>query len=67
LDQAVWHWGLQYAKFAVTAAMFTLGLRKRLLARRFSPLSAEEEAAYSRCIETIRGVRLTAARDIGNG
>jgi glycosyltransferase involved in cell wall biosynthesis len=51
--QAIWHAGIQYVKFAITAAMFGLGMRERLMSRRFTPLSAEQEAFYTDELETI--------------
>jgi hypothetical protein len=49
---------VQHGKFALTAAMFALGLRGRLLARRYAPLDGEQRAAYAREIETVRSVQL---------
>jgi len=51
--QAIWYAGMQYVKFAVTAAMFGLGMREGLMSRRFTPLSAEQEAFYTHELETI--------------
>jgi len=54
LDRAVWYAGVQYAKAAVTVGMFCTGLRRRLLAHRFDPLTAAERAAHVRALEQIR-------------
>ena len=46
LHQAAFHWGIQHAKFAVTALGFAVGLRRKLMAHRFEPLSEEQEQSY---------------------
>ena len=59
LDQAVWHWLIQYGKFAATTLMFATGWRSRLMARRFKALSGAERAAYDAELEKIRSLPLT--------
>ena len=44
--QGALHWGIQHAKFAVTALAFASGLRLRLMAHRFQPLSDEQKRTY---------------------
>jgi glycosyltransferase involved in cell wall biosynthesis len=56
--QAAANWLLQYAKFGITLAMFLTGLRKKLMARRFTKLSENDIAFYRQEIEKIKKVKL---------
>jgi len=49
---------VQYSKFAATVLIFSTGLRKKLMARRFEPLSYEELSYYKREIERIKKTEL---------
>jgi glycosyltransferase involved in cell wall biosynthesis len=46
ISRAAVHWGIQHAKFAVTALAFGTGLRRKLMARRFQPLSEGQKRRY---------------------
>ncbi len=53
LFRAMLHWGIQHAKFAVTALAFAVGLRRKLMAWRFRPMSAEQKQTYAEDLKRI--------------
>lgn len=54
LSSAAYHWCIQYAKFAVTTLAFATGQRRKLMAHRFKPLSAEQEQCYQADMNLIK-------------
>lgn len=60
--QALTNWAIQYGKFATTMLMFTSGLRKRLMARRFKSLADMDMAFYTQEIRKIKSIELPIRR-----
>jgi glycosyltransferase involved in cell wall biosynthesis len=57
-DLAVWQSVIHAAKAAATIALFCLGLRQRLMARWFQPLTDAERAGHARILEQIRNLAI---------
>ena len=46
IGRALYHWCVQHAKLGVVVLSFATGLRRKLLARRFQPLSKQQQMTY---------------------
>ncbi len=61
------NWFVQYGKFAATVLMFSTGLRKKLMARRFERLSDADMACYNQEICKIKSAKLPLRSDVQEG
>ncbi len=56
--QALASWLVQYGKFAVTVFMFAVGLRDKLMARRYDALTDEDRKSRLQEIEAIKNIKI---------
>jgi glycosyltransferase involved in cell wall biosynthesis len=52
------NWVIQYGKFVVTVLMFATGLRKKLMAKRYNPISDRDLEFYKQEISEIKNIEL---------
>ncbi|MCK4887066.1 MAG: glycosyltransferase family 2 protein [Planctomycetes bacterium] len=53
LKKAILYWLQQYIKFAITAVMFGVGMKTKLIARRYQPITTQEKNRYQEMLDSI--------------
>lgn len=67
-DRALYHVLIQYTKWLMALGLIAFGMKKKLLARRYIPLSSELEQTYQGELNNIHMIQLplNSVRDINN-